>query len=509
MYTIFDMEKEKPQIGDFLLEDPDFTLEGLEKVVGNALIFTQETRLKFWACLAGKIELQECEKSAPEVFYSACFITNKLFRLLYEMNILTEAELKEKRNQASQNMPAYLRFLQEKFIEAKQDEKNVLRREVKIALALILSQMQNLNLGVGEYYKDVWNEIMQSQNSIMFLFDAQGDQNGKIVQIAKNSFLKDLFGDNLKVDENLGKLEIDLNNVNIQEALKKAKEGAQKSSGYQKIVMVENEPVAFVHKGEMLYFELKVIYLGKDRYHNQDLYSLEFHDITKKHILALNLETMMRQFKKQAKEESKKANLDGLTQILNRRAFEQDFLREWQCAINYGKNLSVLMLDIDFFKNVNDTHGHPGGDEVLKKVAHFLQKIVRSSDIVARYGGEEFVILLKETSPEDAVFVAEKIRAGIETLKVIHQEREIKITLSLGVGTLEFYQNLENLKPQDLIERADRALYQAKQNGRNRVCQYRNEEDSVETVQTECSCLETIKEYLRKLFSDQLFVKRG
>ena len=162
------------------------------------------------------------------------------------------------------------------------------------------------------------------------------------------------------------------------------------------------------------------------------------------------------------------AFIDGLTQIPNRRYFDQSLDREWLKSKHKNIPLSLIVCDVDHFKIYNDTYGHQGGDECLQKVAQGMQSAVRKNDIVARYGGEEFVVILPETSGAIALQVAERIGESISTLQITHANSPVKphVTLSLGVAC-----SIPNRpsSTEELIEIADRALYQAKGNGRDRA----------------------------------------
>ncbi len=161
--------------------------------------------------------------------------------------------------------------------------------------------------------------------------------------------------------------------------------------------------------------------------------------------------------------------LDGLTGIPNRRSFDRFIEREWNRSIRNFNPLSLILCDIDYFKNYNDTYGHQSGDDCLIQVAKVIHKNTnRVIDIAARYGGEEFVVALPETDNEGAVFVAEKIRQGVESLQVPHVQSKTcdHVTISLGVATTI---PRNPFGPEILIETADQTLYQAKQNGRNRL----------------------------------------
>lgn len=178
-----------------------------------------------------------------------------------------------------------------------------------------------------------------------------------------------------------------------------------------------------------------------------------FQDVTHQHNLINNLSHM--------------ATHDFLTGIYNR----MNFLEIAQLEINklerYGGSLSLLMIDIDFFKKVNDTFGHAAGDEVLKALTSTVKKRLRNSDIFARYGGEEFVVLLFNTPFKDTLAISEQLRQLIESLEIIVGETIIKITISIG---LIYYDNTDiHLNLTQLINLSDTALYEAKSSGRNRV----------------------------------------
>jgi diguanylate cyclase (GGDEF)-like protein len=159
---------------------------------------------------------------------------------------------------------------------------------------------------------------------------------------------------------------------------------------------------------------------------------------------------------------------DGLTGLYNHRHFQEALTTELLRSRRYSRSVSLIFLDVDFFKKYNDTHGHPEGDKILVALARIFQDCLRMSDSVARYGGEEFVFLLPETAKEGALHVAESIRKKVFDHPFPGRETQPlgRVTISLGVATF----------PQDgtdgssIIERADKALYDAKKTGRNRVC---------------------------------------
>jgi len=158
--------------------------------------------------------------------------------------------------------------------------------------------------------------------------------------------------------------------------------------------------------------------------------------------------------------------IDHLTKLFNMRYF-LDFARlEFERTRRYARTLSVVMVDIDHFKNINDSHGHYMGDLALREIASRIKDSLRAVDVVARYGGEEFIILMPETNQGEASQVAERVRQIVADSPIENKDVAIPVTLSLGVAEIE--KNTNTLD--ELIKHADRALYQAKKNGRNQVC---------------------------------------
>jgi len=165
----------------------------------------------------------------------------------------------------------------------------------------------------------------------------------------------------------------------------------------------------------------------------------------------------------------KQSFMDGLTGIANRRYFDEVFDKEWRRALRSGEILSLIFIDIDFFKKYNDYYGHLAGDDCLRQVGNTLKNsLKRAGDLVARYGGEEFVIVLPSTSITDAARVGEKVRRNIESMQVAHQMSEASPYVTVSVGIAAVVPKI-NMVPASLLEKADKALYQAKRQGRNRV----------------------------------------
>ena len=159
------------------------------------------------------------------------------------------------------------------------------------------------------------------------------------------------------------------------------------------------------------------------------------------------------------------ATLDALTNLNNRRQFEVRLKQEIAITKRQKNPLCAMMIDIDFFKKVNDTYGHASGDAVLRTVASIIKEHLRESDIPSRYGGEEFAVLLPYTHIEEAKIVGERLRKAVETTPIPIDKKNINVTISMGLAEFSPQETGE-----DLFKRADSALYEAKESGRNRVC---------------------------------------
>ncbi len=160
------------------------------------------------------------------------------------------------------------------------------------------------------------------------------------------------------------------------------------------------------------------------------------------------------------------ANMDSLTQLYNKKYFVDVLPKEMSFSRRSKEPLSLMMLDVDFFKKVNDTYGHLAGDAVLKNVGLQLQKHVRLENVACRYGGEEFAVILRNCGPSLGFTVAERIRATIEKESVSFKEHSIAVTISAGIATFtdDCFATMD-----DFIQRADDYLYEAKRGGRNRI----------------------------------------
>lgn len=163
------------------------------------------------------------------------------------------------------------------------------------------------------------------------------------------------------------------------------------------------------------------------------------------------------------------AGIDSLTKIPNRRRCDEYLEIQWQQMSHYQAPLALILVDIDYFKQYNDTYGHLLGDDCLKRIAQALSKtLLRTDDLVARFGGEEFVVILPDTTLDEAIALAQALRQSVHQLKIPHTQSSVSsyVTLSLGIACQVPHLGTP---PQSLLDAADRALYTAKQSGRNQV----------------------------------------
>jgi two-component system cell cycle response regulator len=159
------------------------------------------------------------------------------------------------------------------------------------------------------------------------------------------------------------------------------------------------------------------------------------------------------------------ATRDGLTGAFNKKYFGDAIQRELSFCVRHQSPLSLVMVDVDFFKRLNDTHGHLAGDQVLSQLGLLMGQMIRAEDVLARVGGEEFAFLLRECNHPNALNFAERVRAMVEATPFTFGEQQVQVTVSVGVATL----GRSHPTPELLLEAADRALYRAKEQGRNRV----------------------------------------
>jgi diguanylate cyclase (GGDEF)-like protein len=164
-------------------------------------------------------------------------------------------------------------------------------------------------------------------------------------------------------------------------------------------------------------------------------------------------------------ETEKLATTDGLTGLANHRTFQARLDEHLLASQRYGKRLALILCDIDHFKSVNDTYGHPVGDQVLRGVARALQKEARATDLVARHGGEEFAVIMPETDAAGGRVIAERIRVKVGAFALATELGQLRVTISLGLATFPD----DGRRKAELVELADACLYHAKRSGRNRT----------------------------------------
>lgn len=185
---------------------------------------------------------------------------------------------------------------------------------------------------------------------------------------------------------------------------------------------------------------------------------LVIYDVTDEAVSRLGMQSLNSQLEKISR-------IDGLTGLYNRRFWEEQFVMEYKRDKRSESPSALIMLDIDNFKKVNDTYGHPAGDEVIKTLAGIIKKATRETDIAGRYGGEEFAVILPDTPVANVEFVAERIRRLVEKCVVVYDEINISFTVSIGIaGFKQTYKDSTQW-----LDMADKSLYQAKAAGKNRV----------------------------------------
>ena len=223
-------------------------------------------------------------------------------------------------------------------------------------------------------------------------------------------------------------------------------------------------PVVFVSNMSDIEYKVKGFKVGGVDYINKPFHHAEILVRVNTHITMLRLR---RHLEEQNAELERLANTDYLTNLYNRRRFFQAAEDEFAGAIRSRNPISITLMDLDFFKRINDTYGHMVGDQVLIHIAKIIRMHCRVSDVAARYGGEEFIILHPSIDRQNAFQVAERIRKGVEAKPYKSEEDEINVTLSAGVVDTQIRSDVKRID--DILGLADKALYCAKDAGRNRV----------------------------------------
>lgn len=228
-----------------------------------------------------------------------------------------------------------------------------------------------------------------------------------------------------------------------------------------------NIPVIFVSSMTDIDSKVRGFKVGGVDYINKPFQHAEVLVRVKTHV---TLQRLRKNLEEQNAELARLANTDYLTKLYNRRRFFHAAEEEFAEAITSGKPISITLIDLDYFKRVNDVHGHLVGDRVLIHIAQLIRSYCRVSDVAARYGGEEFVILHPSITRQNAYLVAERIRKKVEETPFLRESDEISITLSAGVVDTIACKNCQRID--DVLAKADLALYRAKDAGRNQVVIY-------------------------------------
>ncbi|WP_417203877.1 diguanylate cyclase [Acetoanaerobium sticklandii] len=263
---------------------------------------------------------------------------------------------------------------------------------------------------------------------------------------AKNDLIRNLLisDDSQETLDEKFKTTLELQRSGSSEARIKSKDGSCKW------ILINWRPV-ISDKGEFKGFRTSIV------------------DITEKKKAEFAATELAQQLKKEKEVAERNSLTDGMTGLANRRYLDEQIMLEYFRMKRTGEKLSIIMLDVDFFKLYNDAYGHLQGDECLKMVAKVLKTTIkRATDIAARYGGEEFVVLLPDTDEIGAIKVAETLRANVEAMKMEHKDSRISdvVTVSIGVATFDKH---SLVAPENLVQKADEALYEAKNSGRNKV----------------------------------------
>lgn len=239
--------------------------------------------------------------------------------------------------------------------------------------------------------------------------------------------------------------------------------------GYKFLRMVQSDPaqravpVIILTGHEDIDSKVKGLGAGASDYLTKVFNDLELIARVKVH---LHNKLLQDELRRKNEELARIARIDGLTGVANRRYLMEQLEVEFQRCLRYGHPFALMMLDLDHFKSVNDTHGHHAGDAVLATVAQVISTTLRTHDVFGRYGGEEFAAFLPETDKEDAVGVAERCRAAVADTPVHVGETTLRVTASMGLAAVTDAK-LHQLT--ELVRMADGALYTAKRDGRNRL----------------------------------------
>ena len=306
--------------------------------------------------------------------------------------------------------------------------------------------------------KELYHSIINSSPDDITI----ADMDGKILMVSPAG--KKMFGFEPSVDElNLNLNIIDFLSPEFREIAKEKQKKMLLGESYG-----PSEYLGLRRDGTKFDIEVNTAFIN-DSEGKAVKFVFAIRDISERKVSEAKIKELIMQLENEKNTEKFNSITDSLTGVANRRYFDEIINKEFYRLKRSGAPLSLIMLDVDYFKRYNDTYGHLAGDNCLRQIGSVIQNAVgRVHDIVTRYGGEEFAIILPETNQEGAVVIAENIRVMVEKLEIPHASSEIYdyITVSLGVSTVS---PVEIANIEEIIARADKALYKAKGNGRNRV----------------------------------------
>ncbi len=286
-------------------------------------------------------------------------------------------------------------------------------------------------------------------------------QSRRIVDKLSASYRVDNFSDHLQALEK-AKAETDFDLLVISQNLTEI-DGLRLATQFKAIESIRHVPIIMLVEEDQQNLMLKALDLGVNDYLSTPV---DFNELTARVKTQIRRKKYQEALKSNYQESVSLAVTDGLTKLYNRHYLDTHLKNLLKQAADSGRPLSLLIMDMDHFKSVNDTYGHDCGDEVLRQLAALIVQTIRSADLAARYGGEEFVILMPETDASRGYEGAERIRKIVENtpFKITHDVGAISKTISIGLSWIE-----PGDTPESLLKRADNALYQSKHNGRNRT----------------------------------------
>jgi diguanylate cyclase (GGDEF)-like protein/PAS domain S-box-containing protein len=292
-------------------------------------------------------------------------------------------------------------------------------------------------------FEHVFKRLVDNTNDIIMVMDATPPKHGGPYIVYVNPAFETLMG--YRSDEVVGQNPKLLQGKDTDDKTRHAIRRAV-SKGER----IRTEILNYTKDGQPLWLDINVVPIHDDRGELVYFAAIE-RDLTEHKLLQSRLEVL--------------ASTDSLTRLPNRQAIMNKAKKDFAVAHRDKRPLSIVMIDIDHFKSINDHHGHAAGDHVLREVSAICQGVLRGSDVIGRIGGEEFVVLLPDAPQSSAEQIAERMRAQVAGTKIYFHDLEFTITASFGVATI----NVDDETLQNMLARADEAMYQAKHGGRNQV----------------------------------------